>query len=171
MEALRRALAFTTGVVANPTSARSTDSSWSSHPVLAVEDALDRLPLPVCRAQLWLEENGLVHEMAGQRVVAWSDVLDAVRGEARERRTAPIHAEQVVSEDRAARALPWRRRDAVSWLRANRLSVVADGRRVVVWGRVLDRLGEVAAPTPVAASRAGRSRRTRLLATPGRILD
>jgi len=78
----------------------------------------------------------------------------------------PLRAEDIVSEDRAARALPWRRRDAVAWLRREGLSVMADGRRVVVWAAVLERLRpDSRALTPAPA------RAPRPLARPGRTLD
>lgn len=81
----------------------------------------------------------------------------------------PIQAGEIVSEDRAARALPMRRSDAVAWLRAERLSAPAGSRRVVVWNDVLDRLRPAAAPAE--RRRLDRGTPTTLLAVPGRILD
>ena len=52
----------------------------------------------------------------------------------------PIQPGEVVSEDRAARALPIRRADAVKWLRSEGLVRTLAGRRVVVWNAVLARL-------------------------------
>jgi hypothetical protein len=83
----------------------------------------------------------------------------------------PPQPGEIVSEDRAARVLPWRRRDAVAWLRREGLSVEADGRRVVVWEAVLARLaGGASTPTP---SRRPRRRAPSgdlpLLAPPGRM--
>jgi hypothetical protein len=84
----------------------------------------------------------------------------------------PLRPGEVVSEDRAARELPFRRSDAVHWLRAEGLSVPADGRRVVSWSAVLERLNTHRdAP---ARSREGRPTAAvpgpKLLDVPGRTL-
>ena len=63
------------------------------------------------------------------------------------RRKEVIQPGEIVSEDRAARALPIRRANAVGWLRREGLSVKLDGRRVAIWERVLERLGGRPAPT------------------------
>lgn len=78
----------------------------------------------------------------------------------------PIARGEVVSEDRAARALPIRRSDAVAWLREEGLVTVMRGRRVVVWDRVLGRLET---EPPERASRRRRSQGPPPLAKPGRI--
>jgi hypothetical protein len=120
--------------------------------------------------EVWLREQGLVHQLWDGGLVIWGDVLEALRniGKRPKQAVEPIRPGEIVSEDRAARALSWRRRDAVAWLRREGLSVVVDGRQVVVWDDVLD-----------AVRRAGRRRPPRKravptitpLATPGRILD
>ncbi len=85
------------------------------------------------------------------------------------RARAPIQPGEIVSEDRAARALPVRRSDAVAWLRAERLSAPVGRKRVVVWSDVLDRIRSSAAPPPHPSRRA-RATPEKLLAVPGRIL-
>ena len=84
------------------------------------------------------------------------------------RRKEIVQPGEVVSEDRAARALPIRRADAVGWLRREGLSVPLEGRRVVVWDRVLERLGSSPAPSPRRPSRTRRDEPL-LLAVPGRM--
>jgi len=84
-----------------------------------------------------------------------------------QREKKPIRRGEVVSEDRAARALPVRRADAVLWLRDEGLVSVLAGRRVVVWDGVLDRL-QPQLPTPRKGALGGSQLRP--LATPGRIL-
>lgn len=87
------------------------------------------------------------------------------------RRKEVIRPGEVVSEDRAARALPLRRADAVTWLRQEGLSQPLAGRRVVVWDAVLTRL--VGPQPPVQQPQRQRSRNTDtetpLLASPGRM--
>lgn len=78
----------------------------------------------------------------------------------------PIARGEVVSEDRAARALPIRRSDAVAWLREEGLVTVMRGRRVVVWDRVLGRLET---EPPERAPRRRPSPGPPPLAKPGRI--
>ncbi len=76
----------------------------------------------------------------------------------------PITRGEIVSEDRAARALPIRRAEAVAWLREEGL--VMRGRRVVAWDRVLNRLeSESLEPGP----RPRLSHKVTPLAKPGRI--
>jgi hypothetical protein len=91
--------------------------------------------------------------------------LIATRPLLKERATPP-RAGDIVSEDRAARALPWRRRDAVAWLRREGLSTLVDGRSIVLWDAVLDRI------RPRQPSRRTRAPKSPpLLARPGRMLD
>jgi hypothetical protein len=121
-------------------------------------------------AEDWLHDQGLVHPLGDRELVVWGDVLEALRNVGKRPRqpVEPIRPGEVVSEDRAARALSWRRRDAVAWLRREALSVVVDGRQVVVWDDVLDavrRAGRRRAPLKRAAPT------ITPLATPGRVLD
>ena len=142
--------------------------------VLSVAQAAARLPVPDADAVGWLVERGLVRTLAGREVVIWGDVLAGLRtGPAPEQLPArPLVPGQVVSEDRAARALPWRRADVVSWLRREGLSVPIDGRRVVIWSHVLDRLRSGVPPrASLSGSRFKRSRDApALLGKPGRVL-
>lgn len=128
--------------------------------VLPLSDAIRLLPGGPEDVRLWLESQGLLIDFLGSPVVIWADVLAAVRGQKPARRTIPSGS--VVSEDRAARALPWRRGGAVDWLREQGLSVVVAGRRVVVWDAVLERLR----PAPPSVRRSGGPKP---LAKPGRI--
>jgi len=43
--------------------------------VLPVPQAIALLPLSDKEAKEWLEENNLVHQLRGRRVVIWGDVL------------------------------------------------------------------------------------------------
>ena len=131
--------------------------------VLPVASATELLPGAPDDVRTWLEEKGLVFDFLGTPVVIWGDVLATLRGADRPKPTIP--AGSVVSEDRAARALPWRRGDAVAWLREQGLSVPAAGRRVVVWDAVLERLRF----PPQRAQRKARSEAPKPLAKPGRI--
>jgi hypothetical protein len=98
------------------------------------------------------------------------ELVEQERAESK-RRKEVIQPGEIVSEDRAARALPLRRADAVTWLRQEGLSQPLAGRRVVVWDAVLARL--VGPHSPVPEPRRQRSRNTDteppLLASPGRI--
>jgi hypothetical protein len=104
-----------------------------------------------------------------------SDLRDLVGQERAEskRRKEVIQPGEIVSEDRAARALPIRRADAVGWLRREGLSVQLEGRQVVVWDRVLERLGGAPAPAPAEVPPRRRKKRKTadppLLAKPGRM--
>ena len=128
------------------------DTNDNHHPplgpgsVLPLADATDLLPGSPGDLHAWLQKQGLIVELLGSPVVIWGDVLAALRGPNQSPRTIP--AGSVVSEDRAARALPWRRGDAVAWLREQRLSVLAAGRRVVAWDAVLERLRPPPPPPP-----------------------
>lgn len=66
-------------------------------------------------------------------------------------RPEPLDPEAVVSPTRAAAALPWRRADALAWLRRQNLIRRSgpSGRRCVVWGDVLAALRAEGAPTPL----------------------
>jgi len=133
--------------------------------VVPLAEAAELLPGTVDDVRGWLQEHVPIAEFLGRPVVIWGDVLAAVRGPGQTKRTIPVGA--VVSEDRAARALPWRRGDAVTWLREQRLSNPASGRRVVVWDAVLERLRPPPPPAPRVPS--GRNARApKLLAKPGR---
>jgi len=134
--------------------------------VVPVALATTSLPGDPGRLRSWLAESGLVHELVGEAVVIWDDVLAAIRGDEKPLKP-PIPRGAIVSEDRAARALPWRRRDAVAWLRRRGLSVIVDARRVVAWDEVLVRLR----PRPQAQPASGRSGSPPHVAKPGRILD
>jgi len=135
--------------------------------VLSVEDAILNLPGPPDEVHAWLKRQGLIIEFVGSSVVIWGDVLSALRVKGKPRRVIPPGS--IVSEDRAARALPWRRASAVAWLRDEGLSVVADGRRVVVWDAVADRLRATRRAAVELRQRLGPM--PPLLGTPGRILD
>lgn len=136
--------------------------------VLSLRDAAARLPTTEDIALGWFRDQGLVRELAGSLVVVWDDVISTLRhGRVQPPRRTPTDAE-VVSEDRAARALPWRRSDAVSWLRREGLSRAVDGRRVVVWRSVLASLEK--RPHLPAAPRSAKRREEKLLASPGRLL-
>lgn len=120
--------------------------------------------------EVWLREQGLVHQLRDRGLVIWGDVLEALRniGKRPRQPVEPIRPGEVVSEDRATRALSWRRRDAVAWLRREGLSVDVDGRQVVVWDAVLEAIrGRGARAQPPRRP----SPRITPLATPGRILD
>ena len=97
------------------------------------------------------------------------ELVEQERAESK-RRKEVIQPGEIVSEDRAARALPIRRAAAVGWLRREGLSVKLDGRLVVVWDRVLERLG---GPQPPAPPSQQKNRKTDagppLLARPGRM--
>lgn len=87
-----------------------------------------------------------------RRLAAEFEALDAPLGAAdeplaalaaeiaalREQIAAP--EEDVLSESQAVERLPWRKGDARRWLRREGLSVEVDGRRIVVWSEVMDRL-------------------------------
>lgn len=47
--------------------------------MLSVVHAVELLPLAEADARRWLQERGLVRDLAGRRVVIWGDVLDALR--------------------------------------------------------------------------------------------
>lgn len=47
--------------------------------ILSVVTAVALMPLAEADARRWLEEHGLVHDLAGRRVVIWGDVLEALR--------------------------------------------------------------------------------------------
>jgi len=98
------------------------------------------------------------------------ELVEQERAESKRRRNV-IRPGEIVSEDRAARALPIRRSDAVGWLRREGLSVKLDGRRVVIWDQVVARLGGSQPPSPPPQSK--KKRKTDpgppLLATPGRM--
>jgi len=96
--------------------------------------------------------------------------LAALEGRALRQDVRLPRAGEIVSEDRAARSLPFRRSDAVAWLRREGLSSTVEGRRVVVWDRVLARLGAKEAVRD-GARRASTSKEPELLAEPGRVLD
>ena len=118
-------------------------------------------------------EVGVLVEVGADLRRVLADLRELVEQEqaAAKRRKELIHPGEIVSEDRAARALPIRRGDAVAWLRREGLSAKLDGRRVVVWDRVLERLG--GAPPPTPPSQRQKSRKTEtdppLLAKPGRM--
>lgn len=118
--------------------------------VLSLADVAARLPSPDPEARKWLARHELIRSLAGQQVVIWEDVLTVLRSRspvdsAPPRRPGPPPvAREVVSEGRAARALPWPHEEAVTWLRREGLSAPVDGRRVVVWDRVLARLNVLA---------------------------
>jgi hypothetical protein len=91
-------------------------------------------------------------------------------------KTRPPPPGSIVSEDRAARALPWRRKDVVAWLRREGLSKLVDGHRVVVWEDVAARLAEgTTQPAPQRRSRSAMATSSVTdpppLAKPGRMLD
>ena len=134
--------------------------------VLPVATATSLLPGAPDDVLAWLEEQGLIVELLGSPVVIWGDVLIAIRGERQPKPVVPAGA--VISEDRAARALPWRRQSAVRWLREEQLSVPVDGRRVVAWDAVVDRLRPPSPPSGPRRSRRGPA--VKPLAKPGRIL-
>ena len=120
---------------------------------------------------------------ADPEIVALERELRQVRSEGRvpHRRPAPPEVRtavkpplpgEIVSEDRAARALPWRRADAVAWLRVEELSVPLGRRRVVAWDRVLKRLGAGSSPRKEPARRRKRAEGgSAPLAKPGRMFD
>ena len=49
--------------------------------VLPVPQAIALLPLADKEAKSWLEENNLVHQLRGRRVVIWGDVLRQLTAE------------------------------------------------------------------------------------------
>ncbi len=52
----------------------------------------------------------------------------------------------VLSTAQAVRALPWREADARAWLRREGLVHRVDGRGLVIWGDVLDKIRQDVAP-------------------------
>ena len=78
---------------------------------------------------------------------------------------SPAESIDVISEDAAARMLPIRRCDGANWLRREGLSVLVEGRRMVVKASLLARLSAPAratSPTPgVASQEAPRRRKAR----------
>lgn len=58
----------------------------------------------------------------------------------------PLQPTSVLSTAQAVRALPWREADARAWLRREGLVHRVDGRDVVIWGDVLDRIRQDSMP-------------------------
>jgi len=152
-------------------------NSSASREVLTLEGALTALPGEASAVHRWLVKQGLVQGFLGAQVVVWDDVLDALRFgalHAGRARLSPPQPGEILSEDRAARALPWRRSDAVAWLREQGLSRVVDRRRIVVWDDVIRRLR---APEMEISEPTGWTRRGPAaggpphLAEPGRCMD
>lgn len=122
-----------------------------AHEVLALDAAARRLPLDHPDALQWLEATGLTHDLLGQRVVIWADALDALRGNPKR----PPHPDSVITEDRAAGALPCGRSVAVGRLRKSGLSVVGADRLALGRAAVLS-VGRAAELLPIGEERARR---------------
>jgi len=137
---------------------------WSIEEGVVEVDEATRFETPVLRCVRLCEDRHIGPEAL---LVDGADVRRLTsKSPAAKAPAEPLRDGDIVSEDRAARALPWRRRDAVAWLRREGLSVVADARRVVVWGAVLERLRP-----RVRRVRQRASGGVVPLAEPGRILD
>lgn len=57
--------------------------------VVSLSDAAELLPGGYARRRAWLEARGLVHDLDGDPVVVWGEVVDAVRGDERHARAKP----------------------------------------------------------------------------------
>lgn len=145
---------------------RSSAARFHRHPEL-VELDRDAIRIAVLRSLKVAEDAGTAGSAvraAGDvilRALDSSEMLAAMNREAH----APAETIDVISEDAAARMLRMRRGDAAKWLRREGLSVLVEGRRLVVKAALLARLSppaRAAAPTPDNASQqASRKRRAR----------
>ena len=47
--------------------------------LLSLSDAAGLMPMGDAAAKRWMQEQGIVRDLAGRRVVIWGDVLDRLR--------------------------------------------------------------------------------------------